>query len=77
MKADFLSFAFDGKYQPPSRKQFTNEWVEKLFKETQALVQNQVLGLKWFSAATDMWSSFVMIQYLFFTIHYIDDDWTL
>lgn len=73
----FIKYVFNGKYQAPSKKQFTNVWVEKLYNETQASVQNQISSLQWYSATTDMWSSIGMTPYISLTIHYIDDMWNL
>jgi len=68
---------FDPKYTLPGRNYFGETAIPALYNEVRNRVSNDVLSAKYFSATTDLWSSIGMVPYLSFTVHYIDENWTL
>ena len=73
----FIDYAFNKKYQLPSRKHFSEVSSEKLLTSTKEEVKLELAKVKHFSATTDLWSSISLTPYLSLTVTYIDQDWKL
>ena len=48
---------FDRRYELPSRKYFSQVAIPALYAKVRDKVDNELLGLKYYSATTDLWSS--------------------
>jgi len=69
---------FDSRYQPPSRKYFSNTAIPSLYATERAKLQEELSSsVKFYSGTTDLWSSAGMKPYISYTIHYINSDWKL
>lgn len=65
----------DPRYEPPSRKYFTEKEMPKLYGQLRERVENDLRELKHYATTTDLWSSCTMEPYISLTIHYITDEW--
>ena len=68
---------FDPRYQIPSRNYFSRTALPSLYCSTKERVAAEIQQVRFFSATTDMWSSIGLKPYMSYTIHFIDNDWTL
>ena len=64
------------KYQIPDKSTFSRR-TEKIYDTTRASVLTELEGVKFFAATSDMWSSYGMVPYMGYSIHWIDDEWRL
>ena len=62
----------DSRYEIPSRAHFSRSIIPDLYTSTKQKVTQEIAGLKFFAATTDMWSSIGMIPYMSFTLHFIN-----
>lgn len=69
--------SFDSRYQLPSRKYFSKTGIPQLYNSTKASVEEEIKGVKHFSATTDLWSSEDMHPYMSLTIHFLTASWEL
>ena len=70
--------AFDGQYQPPSRKYFSGTAIPSLYSSVKQKMQEEVLWYAdYFSGTVDLWSSVGLKPYNSYTIHYIEAEWKL
>ena len=67
----------DSRYEIPSRAHFSRSIIPDLYTSTKQKVTQEIAGLKFFAATTDMWSSIGMIPYMSFTLHFINEEWQL
>ncbi|XP_077417784.1 E3 SUMO-protein ligase ZBED1 isoform X1 [Vanacampus margaritifer] len=66
----------DPRYDLPSRKFFSSTAIPRLYSECREKIEREVRTVRFFAAASDMWSSRTSEPYLSLTIHYIHD-WKL
>ena len=66
---------FDRRYELPSRKYFSQVAIPALYAKVRDKVDNELLGLKYYSATTDLLSSKGLLPYISYTIHWVDDEW--
>ena len=69
--------AFDPRYQIPGRNYFSRTALPSLYTSTKERVAAEIQQVRFFSATTDMWSSIGLKPYMSYTIHFIDNDWTI
>ena len=70
--------AFDGRYQLPNRKYFSETAIPSLYSSVKQKVQEELLSCAdYFSGTADLWSSVGLKPYISYTIHYIDAEWKL
>ena len=70
--------AFGARYQPPSRKYFSETAIPSLYSSVKAKVLDELShSAVYFSGTTDLWSSAGLKPYISYTDHYIDADWKL
>ena len=76
-KAGFknLLAAFDGRYDLPSRKYFSNTAIPALYNKVRESVECEVQKAEFYSATTDLWSSRGLLPYMSYTVHFIDSSW--
>ncbi len=73
-----LLSTLDPKYSLPSRKHFTKQEIQRLYSEVRdEVVMPKLRNLKYFSATSDLWTSSAKHPYLTYTVHFIDDAWSL
>lgn len=65
------------RYQPPSRKYFTQTAIPSLYTSVREKVKEELSTVKYFSGTTDLWSSIGLKPYISYTIHYLDNEWKL
>ena len=68
---------FDARYQLPSRSYFFRTAIPALYESVRERVKQDLDGVFFFSATTDLWSSVGMRPYMSYTVHYVSDDWKL
>ncbi len=74
----YLVSTLDPKYNLPSRKYFTKQEIPRLYSEDRdEVVMPKVRELKHFAATSDLWTSAAKHPYLSYTIHFINDAWSL
>ena len=64
------------------KSQVATTFIEQAFQlfmlpPMKGLVKKYILGVDYFSATSDMWSSVGMKPYLSYTVHFVDSDWML
>ncbi|XP_051797511.1 E3 SUMO-protein ligase ZBED1-like isoform X2 [Acanthochromis polyacanthus] len=66
-------------YKVPSRTHFSTNEIPKLYMEVRASIEEQIIGVEWFGATTDVWTSSGGggEPYISFTVHYVNADWEL
>lgn len=69
--------AFDQRYRLPKRGYFSKTVIPRLYSETKACIKAELNGVVYFAATTDMWTSRITEPYMSFTVHYIDQDFSL
>ena len=73
-----LISTLDARYNIPSRKYFTKRELPKLYCEVRdEVVMPKLREMKYFAATSDLWTSSAKHPYLSYTIHFIDDSWSL
>ena len=60
----------DSRYEIPSRAHFSRSIIPDLYTSIKQKVTQDIAGLKFFTATTDMWSSIGMIPYELYTSFY-------
>ncbi len=69
---------FDPQYELPSRKYFSGTAIPALYARVREEVAKQVQSVELFAGTTDMWLASGTLQpYLSYTVHFVDQDWTL
>ncbi|KAI7804933.1 putative zinc finger BED domain-containing protein 1-like [Triplophysa rosa] len=68
---------FDKQYELPGKTYISKTAIPNLYREVKDATLQDLKGIDFFSATTDMWSSTNMIPYMSFTVHYLSSDWTL
>ena len=62
----------------PAKSTFSRQLVVKLYDVTRTGVMDELKNsVDFYTATTDMWSSYGMMPYIGFTLHWIDDQWNL
>ena len=64
------------RYEPPSQSYMSKVAIPRAYNSTEEQVKD-LAHVDYHSATTDCWSSHGMKPYLSYTIHYIDQEWTL
>lgn len=72
-----IDYAFQSRYEIPSRNVFSDNMLPNLYNDTKAKLLNDIKDIKWFSATSDIWSSIGLYPYISFTLHYISENWEL
>lgn len=67
----------DPRYHSPSKHAMSRTHIPKLYDVTREKGLRMLKTATTFAATTDMWSSHGMTPYMGYSIHFIDDDWTL
>ena len=65
------------RYKVPSTTTFSKNKVVKLYDLTRESVKKEVSSAEFFSSTADMWSSYGLVPYVGYTIHWTDSDWNL
>ena len=78
-KAGFQSMvkALDSRYEILSRSHFSRSVIPDLYASTRQKVAQKLVGVNFYAATTDMWSSIGMTPYQSFTLHFINEGWQL
>ena len=61
---------FDPKYALPTHKYFSKVAIPSLYARTWETVASELLGVEYFAATADMWSSNTLEPYMSYTVHY-------
>ena len=61
---------FDPKYQLPTQKYFSHNEIPIMYNELVERVKTDISNIKYFAAATDLWTSIANHTYLSCAIHY-------
>lgn len=73
-----LVSTLDLKYNLPSWKYFTKKEIPRLYSQVRdEVVMPKLREMKYFAATSDLWTSSAKHPYLSYTIHFIDDAWSL
>ncbi len=65
----------DQRYEPPSRKYFSNIAIPKMYEELKDTVTDELKNVDHYSCTSDLWSSAKMEPYISLTVHFITDEW--
>ena len=60
----------DSRYEVPSRT-----YLSRTAISTKSKIKQEVASIDYFSAITDLWSSYGMVPYISYTLHFIDGTW--
>ena len=72
-----LLHTIEPKYEPPSRKAITTNYIPKLYHETRERMKGKVSSAQSFSITTDMWTSLANQAYMSVTAHFINAEFQL
>ena len=67
----------EAQYELPSRKYFSQTAIPALYLATKERVFQELKCTQYFSSTTDLWSSSTSEPYMSYTVHYLDNDWSL
>ena len=70
-----MVYAFDKKYELPSRKYISQMAIPTLYNATRANVESELREVQFYAMTADLWSSVGMVLYLSLTVHFIDNSW--
>ena len=74
----FLVSKLNPRYSLPSRKNFTEVEIPKLYVEVRdTVVKTKLAEMEFFAATTDLWTSRAKHPYLSLTVHFLDPSWSL
>ncbi len=65
----------DQRYEPPSRKYFSNIAIPKMYEELKDTVTDELKNVDHYSCTSDLWSSAKIEAYISLTVHFITDEW--
>lgn len=66
---------FDSQYEIPSRKYFSGTAIPKMYGQVRERVAGELSNVKYYAATIlTSWSS---EPYLCYTVHFVDDEWSL
>ena len=69
---------FDPKYTLPSRNDFSEKELPRLYSQVRDnVVKPAVTKASFYAVTTDLWTSCARHPFMSFTIHFIDDEWEL
>ena len=68
---------FNPHYELPSHKYFSKTAIPSLYTQVRDGVTKDLESVDYFSATTDMWSSYTGEPYLSYTVHFLDNEWKL
>ena len=65
----------DSRYEVPSHTYLSRTAIPTLYTATKSKIKQEVASIDYFSATTDLWSSYGMVPYISYTLHFIDGTW--